>query len=179
MKIMPSVLFALMLGIVSATVLAAECTSSFYCYGNTANSVVRVATRPPPIPPPNQHVVQQRRQAQLALRNSPTPRIRITRPTVTPAPQQRVAPPLARPTPRALVQVAPPPARPTPRALVRVAPVPPPNRMAGNCQNLILQANGLESQAVIASQHNDRQRSVSLFRETANLRSQAARMNCR
>ena len=155
MKPLSPLLFALMMGVNSTAATAAECTSSFYCYGNTANSVVRVATRPPPIPPPNPRVVQQRRQAQLAMRNS--------RP-ITTAPQ-RVAP---TPTPRANVRVTPAPAAPQP------------SRITGNnCQNLTRQASALESQAVVASKQNDRQRSISLFKAAANFRNQATRLNCR
>ncbi len=108
MKIMTPLLFALLMGAGSTIPLnavAAECTSSFYCYGNTGNAVVRVVTRPPPIPPPNPRVVQQRRQAQLALRNNRTITPRIAQPAITPTPQraapQRAVPQVARPTPRA------------------------------------------------------------------------------
>ena len=164
MKPLPPLLFALMMGVNSTAATAAECTSSFYCYGNTANSVVRVATRPPPIPPPNPRVVQQRRQAQLALRNSTPITPRIARPITTPAPQ-RAAP---TPAPRANVRVTPPPAAPQP------------SRVTGNdCQNLTRQASTLESQAVVASKQNNRQRSIRLFKEVANLRNQATRLNCR
>ncbi|MEN9425395.1 MAG: hypothetical protein RL122_2778, partial [Pseudomonadota bacterium] len=92
MKTKIALLLALLLGIGSTPAFAAECTSSFYCYGNTASSVVRITARPPPIPPPNRRVVQQRQQAQLALRNRPTPR--IARPAVTPVPQARVTVPV-------------------------------------------------------------------------------------
>ena len=179
MKPLSPLLFALMMGVNSTAATAAECTSSFYCYGNTANSVVRVATRPPPIPPPNPRVVQQRRQAQLALRNSTPITPRIARPITTPAPQ-RAAP---TPAPRANVRVTPPPAAPVPRANVRVTPppaAPQPSRVTGNdCQNLTRQASTLESQAVVASKQNNRQRSISLFKAAANLRNQATRLNCR
>lgn len=170
MKTKIALLLAFLLGISSTPAFAAECTSSFYCYGNTASSVVRVNPRPPPIPPPNRHIVQQRRQAQLALRNHPTPR--IARPAVvTPAPQARTAvPTVAHPIPRANINM---PAR---QPSVRL---PPPNHFVGNCTALTQQASALESQAVIASQHNDRQGSVMRFRDAANLRQQAVRLNCR
>jgi hypothetical protein len=175
MKIMHPLLFTLLMSVGSATAWAAECTTSFYCYGSTASAVVRVNTRPPPIPPPNRRVVQQRQQAQFALRNRPTPR--IARPAVaTPAPQARVAAPvIARPTPRAAITV--PRAQPIQQPAAR-APLPPPNRPVGNCAALLQQASTLESQAVLASKRNDRQGSVMRFRDAANLRQQAARFNC-
>ncbi len=194
MKIIPHLLLTLMMGVGSTAAFAAECTSSFYCYGNTANTVVRVATRPPPIPPPNQRVVQQRRQAQIAMRNSTPITPRIARPAATPAPQRattpappRVTPPqrvvVAAPVPQRAAPVparaAPVVARPAPRAPVRVAPPAQPNRVVGNCQTFFSQASALESQAVVASKQNNRQRSVSLFKEAAKLRNKAAGMNCR
>ena len=162
MKTKIALLLAFLLGISSTPTFAAECTSSFYCYGNTASSVVRITARPPPIPPPNRHVVQQRQQAQLALRNNRlTPRI-APRPAVTPAPQARVTTPVARVTP--------------PNNIPRP---PQANRVVGNCPLLLQQANALESQAVVASKQNDRQGSIMRFRDAANLRQQAARLNCR
>lgn len=153
MKTKLALLLSLLLGISNTPATAAECTSSFYCYGNTANSVSKVATRPPPIPPPNPRVVQQRRQAQIALRNRP-------------APQQ-----VARPTPRVNVQPTQPVTRPAPRANVQPAPqaVAKPNN-ANQCQQRLSLAAQLESQAVIAAKQNNRQASVRLFREAANLR---------
>lgn len=162
MKTLPHVLFALIMSAGSTAAGAAECTSSFYCYGNTANTVVSVATRPPPIPPPNPRVVQQRRQAQLALRSRP-PTPTIARPAATPTPQRAVTP---------ITQ-------PTPRANIRATPPAQPNRTSSNCQTFFNQASALESQAVIASKQNNRQRSVSLFKEAARLRTQATKMNCR
>lgn len=187
MKIIPHLLLTLMMGVGSTAAFAAECTSSFYCYGNTANTVVRVATRPPPIPPPNQRVVQQRRQAQIAMRNSTPITPRIARPAATPAPQRATtpAPPRVTPPQRVVVaapvpaRAAPVVARPAPRATVRVAPPAQPNRVVGNCQTFLSQASALESQAVVASKQNNRQRSVSLFKEAAKLRNKAAGMNCR
>ncbi|UOG93224.1 MAG: hypothetical protein L3K52_05690 [Candidatus Thiothrix sulfatifontis] len=144
MKTKLALLLSLLLGISSTSATAAECTSSFYCYGNTANSVVRVTPRPPPIPPPNRRVVQQRQQAQLALRNRPTTTpTRIATPPA-PAPQMRMAPrPMAAPAPAAPVN---------------------------SCQNAANRAAQIESQAVLASKRNDRQTSVRLFREAARLR---------
>ncbi|MDQ5769523.1 hypothetical protein [Thiothrix subterranea] len=146
MKTKLALLLSLLLGISITPAMAAECTSSFYCYGNTANSVVRVTPRPPPIPPPNRRVVQQRQQAQLALRNRPTttpPRI-ATPPA--PVPQMRIAP------------------RPT------AVPAPAPAAPVNSCQNAANRAAQIESQAVLASKRNDRQTSIRLFREAANLR---------
>lgn len=166
MKAITPVLCAILMGVgmtAAFNASAAECTSSFYCYGNTGNAVVRVAPRPPPIPPPNPRVVQQRRQAQLALRNS-APAPRIARPAATPAPQ-RVTPQVARPTPRANVRVATPVPRPAPQ----------PARAAGSCQDQLARAAQLESQAVIASKQGKRQDSVRLFKEAANARQQACR----
>ncbi len=145
-----ALLLSLFLGISITPAAAAECTSSFYCYGNTANAVVRVVTRPPPIPPPNPRVVQQRRQAQLALRNRPVP----------PAPQ---------PTVRANVQPSPQIARPVPprtRPALQAVARPNPNQ----CPQRLGLASQLESQAVIAAKQNNRETSVRLFREAANLR---------
>lgn len=140
MKTKLALLLSLLLVISNTPATAAECTSSFYCYGNTANSVVRITPRPPPIPPPNPRVVQQRRQAQLALRNRPTTTPRIAA-QPAPAPQMRM----------------------TPRPMAVPAP-------ANNCQNAANRAAQVESQAVIASKRNDRQASVRLFREAARLR---------
>jgi hypothetical protein len=170
MKTLPHVLFALIMSAGSTAAVAAECTSSFYCYGNTANTVVSVATRPPPIPPPNPRVVQQRRQAQLALRSRP-PTPTIARPAATPTPQRATTP-----TPQRAVT---PITQPTPRANIRATPPAQPNRTSSNCQTFLNQASALESQAVIASKQNNRQRSVSLFKEAARLRTQATKMNCR
>lgn len=157
-----TLLLAFLLGTASTAALAAECTSSFYCYGNTANAVVRVAPRPPPIPPPNPRVVQQRRQAQLALRNTrPTPRATVR---ATPTPQRVVTAP-ARPAPRA--NVRPPAAQPTRTAQ--------PSRNVASCQSRNDRAGYLESQAVMASKRGDRNASVSLFRDAANTRKQACR----
>lgn len=151
-----TLLLAFLLGTASTAALAAECTSSFYCYGNTANAVVRVAPRPPPIPPPNPRVVQQRRQAQLALRNTrPAPRAMVR---ATPAPQRVVTAP----------------ARPAPRANVR-PPAAQPSRNVASCQSRNDRAGYLESQAVMASKRGDRNASVSLFRDAANTRKQACR----
>lgn len=163
MKTKIALLLSLLLGISITPATAAECTSSFYCYGNTANSVVRVVTRPPPIPPPNPRVVQQRRQAQLALRNRPTTTPRIAARPAQPVIQPRAATPApARPAPR----VNNPPS-PTVRA---PAPV-----ILGNCQSRNDRAAYLESQAVLASKAGDRNNSVRLFREAANVRQQACR----
>lgn len=161
MKTKLALLLSLLLGISNTPATAAECTSSFYCYGNTANSVSKVATRPPPIPPPNPRVVQQRRQAQIALRNRPAPQ-QVARPT----PRVNVQPtqPVTRPAPRANVQPAPQAVtRPAPQAVAR------PNN-ANQCQQRLSLAAQLESQAVIAAKQNNRQASVRLFREAANLR---------
>ncbi|OQX13484.1 MAG: hypothetical protein BWK73_11920 [Thiothrix lacustris] len=144
MKTKLALLLSLLLGISSTPATAAECTASFYCYGNTANSVSNIVTRPPPIPPPNRRVVQQRQQAQLALRNRPAPQ----------APQ---------PTMRANVQPAPQIARPVPQAVAR-----PSND--NQCPQRLGLASQLESQAVIAAKQNNRETSVRLFREAANLR---------
>ncbi len=151
MKTKLALLLSLLLGISNTSATAAECTTSFYCYGNTANSVSRVATRPPPIPPPNRHVVQQRQQAQLALRNRPA----------TPAPQ---------PTVRANVQPQPPITRPV-APVARAAPqtVARPSN-PNQCSQRLSLASQLESQAVIAAKQNNRETSVRLFREAANLR---------
>ncbi|WGZ93862.1 MAG: hypothetical protein QJT81_19060 [Candidatus Thiothrix putei] len=145
MKTKLALLLSLLLGIsVTTPAMAAECTSSFYCYGNTANSVSKIVTRPPPIPPPNRRVVQQRQQAQLALRNHPTTTPQRIAAPPAPAPQMRIAPrPMAAPAPAA---------------------------PANSCQNAANRAAKIESQAVLASKRNDRQTSVRLFREAANLR---------
>lgn len=163
MKTKIALLLSLLLGISITPAAAAECTSSFYCYGNTANSVSRVVTRPPPIPPPNPRVVQQRRQAQLALRNRPTTTPRIAARPAQPVIQPRAATPApARPAPR--VNNPPSPAVRAP------APV-----ILGNCQSRNDRATYLESQAVLASKAGDRNNSVRLFREAANVRQQACR----
>lgn len=189
--------------LVTASVTAADgCTDSFYCYGNSAEATVRTATRPPPIPPPNPNYTRQRNQAQLALRTSgrnapattrPAPRAnlepvaarqpaRVT-PVPTVRPQTRRAPP-----PAPVARTAPPRATPTPRANIRnVRPPLPVNRPPAvnqlGCsdakQALLKRADGTESQAVIASTRGQRQRSVSLFRDAARMRSDAQRMQCR
>lgn len=64
---------------------AADCGNSFYCYGNTARTVVRVATRPPPIPPPNRQRMQYRNRVQLAARTTP-PVPRSVRPVTRSSP---------------------------------------------------------------------------------------------
>lgn len=164
MKTKLALLLSLLLGISNTPATAAECTTSFYCYGNTANSVSRVATRPPPIPPPNRRVVQQRQQAQLALRNV-TP---VTRPTPRAAAQP--APVVARPTPRTNVQPQPPitrPVAPVARAAPQTVAIP---SNLNQCSQRLSLASQLESQAVVASKQNSRETSVRLFREAANLR---------
>lgn len=134
-------------------VSAQECNGSFYCYGNTASSVVRIATRPPPIPPPNPRALQQRRQAQIALRNSPTPRA---------APRTSPRPARVQPTNR----VTTPTVRTTPRPAA--APV-------LSCTERDQRATYLNSQAVLAAKAGERSRAVQLFQEVAKLR----RQNCR
>lgn len=154
MKTAPFALPTFMLVIASASnpaAAASNCVDSFYCYGDTAKSVVSVATRPPPIPPPNRHRMQQRSQAQLAMRAA------IPRPTVTtPAAQPTVTQP----------------------ARTVTAPAP---QVVTNCpySAMMVQASRLESQAVIAATRGDRVMSVNLFREVAKIRQQATHTQCR
>ncbi|EIJ36121.1 hypothetical protein [Thiothrix nivea] len=185
MKLTALMLTAMMAGAGSAAVFAADCTSSFYCYGNTSNSITRVATRPPPIPPPSPRVAQQRRQQQLALRDNAVAAPRtVARPapqatprttaraniTPTPAPRTNIRP---APQVRANVQPAQTPA-PQVRTNVRITPAPQPSTMP-SCQVLNGLAANAESQAVSASKRGNRNTSVRLFREAANLRKQACR----
>lgn len=184
MKLTALILSAIITGVGSAAVWAADCVSSFYCYGGTADAVTRVAARPPPIPPPNPRVAQQRRQQQLALRNDATPpRPAHNTPRTTPQTTTRAhvaatpahennlrpaqPPPQVRPTPRT------PPAPPA-RSAVRPIPRQPAANIT-NCQRLNDNAAQLESQAVIASKQGDRDNSVRLFREAAKLRGQTCR----
>lgn len=109
---------ACVLGVVSLNLspaLASECQTSYYCYGETAQSIAGISTRPPPIAPPNRRVSQQRQHAQLAARGNQ--RLAATPPRpVTPAPQprpQRLPPPTVMP-----------PVNPTPPPQVAVPQLP-------------------------------------------------------
>jgi hypothetical protein len=146
-----------------------NCSTSFYCYGNSAHTLA-VTPRPAPLPPPNVRSLPQRNSAIMSLRpRAATPR------SITP---RRMIPPQPIATPR----VAPPRPPATADVNVRVIPAapaspPPINACAAQRQHLFNLAKQRESQAVIASQRGDRQASIRLFREANQLRQQAA--SCR
>lgn len=150
MKPKLTLLLVLLSGVSISTVAAQECTGSFYCYGNTANSVVRVATRPPPIPPPNPRALQQRHQAHIALRNS------ATRPAAS-----RANPSTAQLSNR--------------RATSTVTNTPRPDSNLLSCTERDQRADYLNSQAVLAAKAGERSRAVQLFQEVASLRRQHCR----
>ncbi len=229
MKTLSLVILTLTTGTMAASTIAADnCTTSFYCYGNSAAATVSTATRPPPIPPPNPNYTRQRNQAQFAARNNqrataarnvatlttsppaaqPQPRANTptpaTRPQTRPSPAPTVQPQVrnipaiaarpqirANPAPVARQPVStapaarPPQTNPAFRANARPAlPVvnrPPANDRSG-CnaakQTLLKRAADIESQAVIASTHGDRQRSVSLFRDAGRMRNDARNIHC-
>jgi len=145
-----------------------NCSTSFYCYGNSTHTLA-VTPRPAPLPPPNVRSLPQRNNVIMGLRPRVTPQ------PVTP---RRMMPPQPVATPRVA------PSRPPSTADVNVrvipaAPASPPpiNACAAQRQHLFNLAKQRESQAVIASQRGDRQASMRLFREANQLRQQAA--SCR
>lgn len=146
----PLALLLGMLAAVAGNAAAAECHGSFYCYGDTASSVVNVAARPPPIPPPDPRRVALRRQAQLALRNAPPP-----------------PPTLAATTnlqPRTV------PMSPVPPTTQPFAPIAMPS-----CQARDDRAAYLESQAVLAAKAGEHTQAVQLFQAAAQVRKQTCR----
>lgn len=141
-----------------------NCNTSFYCYGNHANTAA-VATRPAPVP-------------STTVRNAPphNPAGRVLRPLTHPQP---VMPRRAVPSAPTAVM------RPAGDVSVRVIPAnrPPvvPNRPAPcsiQRQHLFALAKQYESRAITAAQRGERQAAMRLFRESNQLRQQAA-ASCR
>lgn len=146
-----------------------NCSTSFYCYGNSARTVTTIRPNPAPLPPPNRRNLNQRHRTVMALR--PTP------------PNRTVArPPATLPHPATPTRRLPPPTHNNRPAEVNVSIIPGnSNRTANRCepqrQRWLQQATQRENQAVTASRQGDRNTATRLFREAHQLRQQAA--NCR
>ncbi len=176
---------------VSASVIAKECGDSFYCYGDTASSVVATPTRPPPIPPPNTYLrrLQQRNQEHVAMRNHTTIAPVLPRTTATPITHStppRATAVIARTMNRAParadnndgISVLVIPARPHPAPINRMPPVIPkavppvavcrPAHIAATNR-----AESLERLGAIAAKREDRTMSVRFFGEARQIRATA------
>lgn len=146
-----------------------NCSTSFYCYGNSARTVATIRPNPTPLPPPNRRNLDQPHHTVTALRPTPPDRMRVRSP-LTPT------------HPTTPTRWLPPSTHNNRPAEVNVSIIPGnSNRTINRCepqrQRWLQQAMQRENQAVIASRQGNRDTAVRLFREAFQLRQRAA--NCR
>ncbi len=179
MKINPAFLAIVVSVLVSSAysvVQAKACGDSFYCYGDTAESLATTSTRPPPIPPPNTYLrrLQQRNQQHIAVRNRTAPAASVSHsmPTVAPpTPTSRATRPYRADEDDGISVIAI-PARPNPPMVNRVQPPPPAPPTACRPAHLAAmnRAESLERLGAIAAKRNDRAMSLRFFGEAKQIR---------
>lgn len=178
MKIKPAflaIVVSVLVGSVYNVVQAKACGDSFYCYGDTAESLATTSTRPPPIPPPNtllRRLQQQRNQQHIAIRNRTTSHVNTNRsvPAITPTPRATRSQHTDEDDGISVIAI---PARPNPPQVNRVQPPPPPVPLAA-CRPAHLaamnRAESLERLGAIAAKRNDRAMSLRFFGEAKQIR---------
>ena len=181
MKIKPAflaIVVSVLVGSAGSVVQAKACGDSFYCYGDTAESLATTSTRPPPIPPPNTYLrrLQQRNQEHIALLNhssvtAPRPAAIVPPRIVTTATHAAaLAPTNANHEDGISVLVI--PARPRSDAMNRVPITRPVISVACHPAHIAAtsRAESLERLGAIAAKRNDRAMSLRFFGEARHIR---------